>query len=189
MKPQSKPREFGTKIAPDEIMAQYRAKSYSAKIKRRREITSTAIRHGFFTGIAVLTVGLFAYGFHTGVVRIPKGEEVATETETETEIIRDKVYDDFVVEDYEDEITTPIEIMPGVEYYDGVYFVWAIAECDGDTFNALLPTNGSWQTFNMVDNPPIDDFGNPYFEVCIFIVDEEDFETENYSNWIVISAY
>ena len=60
---QTKPREFGTKKAPNKIIAKMRAKQYHAKNKRKKELLSKAICHGYLTGVALFTVGLFAYGF------------------------------------------------------------------------------------------------------------------------------
>lgn len=184
MKIQTKPSEYGSKIAPDEIMANMRAKQYRNKIKRRREMVSTAIRHAYLTFVALFMVGLFAYGFHTGHFQIPKWDKEVVSTETET-----TTKDYFEEMDFSTEITTPTEIALGIEYYDGYYYVFCeVAECNGDTFIAILPTDGSYQEFYMIADPPVDDFGNPEFTICVFKVAEEDFYANNYDAWVVINA-
>ena len=94
MKIQTKPTEFGTpdnnfnyRLAQDPEIAQSRAKSYSCRIAREKEIKSKVLCAAICTAMIGLTIGFVTYGMVTNPVYTPV--EASTETVSTPE-------DDFV---------------------------------------------------------------------------------------------
>ena len=103
----------------------------------------------------------------------------AEATETETEIFTPTT-------EIEEEITTPIPIGVGMYEYNGYIFIHCeVTETTPTTFVAKLP-NGNLETFYMIQDPPIDDEGNPWFSLVWFIVEEENFS--NLNDWVVLTV-
>ena len=72
------------------------------------------------------------------------------------------------------------------EYKDTYYIICNVTECNMETFTVVVP-NGSLQEFYMIDDFPIDDNGNPYFESVMFKVLKQGYE--DYDAWIVIDVH
>ena len=107
--------------------------------------------------------------------------ETTTETETETEIETE-----FTTEtDFVDEIPTPMPVpnTTNMYEYEGYYYMLCrVVECNEDTFTVVLP-NGEMEIFYMVEDPPIDEEWNPYFEQVTFVIPVEDID--NLDKWEV----
>ena len=106
--------------------------------------------------------------FVKGIDRVFSEEILTESTENkETETIT-------VIEtEFEEEITTPTEISLGIEEYKGDWFVFCVVtEIREDTFVVEMPW-GDLEEFYMMQDPPIDDFGNPYFTTVVFRVPKE----------------
>ena len=106
-------------------------------------------------------------------------EPVPTETETEQNYFTPTT-------ELEEEITTPIPIGVGMYEYNGVIFIHCeVTETNSDTFVTLLP-NGELHEFYMIQDPPIDDNGNPWFSLVWFVVEKGN--ESNLDAWRVLTV-
>ena len=84
------------------------------------------------------------------------------------------------------EITTPIPVSAGIYEYEDMYYIFCVVtSCNEETFTAQLP-NGEYESFYMIEDYPIDDNGNPYFESVVFKVLKEFYA--DYDAWIVMDV-
>ena len=153
------------------------------KIKREREL---AVHWEFFflnlatsllMVVFALIIGSLVYYCITGT-KLGDDTEVVinTEEETETELIRFPQDNDYPQNEYDewvDEITTPIEVSPGIDEYEGYWYIFCVVEeVKKDTFVAQMPWN-EYEEFYMMADPPLNDFGEPEFTIVVFKVPKE----------------
>ena len=100
-------------------------------------------------------------------------ENIKTETEIETE-----------TEEIESETSTETGYKPPVQVpntidmyeYNGYYYmICRVVECNKETFTVILP-NGETKVLDMIQDPPVDDELNPYFQRITFVVLVEDYD-------------
>lgn len=127
-----------------------------------------------------------ANAFQTETETVTTETDFKTETETETEV----EWTSEEMEIVENEITTPrpVPTLIGVYEYKGYLHInCAVTDISDDyeTFTVFLPT-GEYEEFYMIQDPPVDDECNPYFERITFIVPKESYEDLN--QWKVFAV-
>lgn len=106
------------------------------------------------------------------------------ETETETEFTTELPFTPTT--ELEEEVTTTTEIVPGIEADDKYLYIFCeVTETTPNTFTALLP-NGNLEEFYMIQDPPIDSNGNPWFSVVVFRVEKGN--EDNLDAWKVLTV-
>ena len=83
---------------------------------------------------------------------------------------------------FSDETKYLLESAMETEY---VYIICDITDVNESYFWALMP-NGDVQRFHMVQDPPMDENGAPYFELVVFEVPSD--EMENYDNYKTLTV-
>jgi hypothetical protein len=142
-----------------------------------RRINVMKIRNAIKTTLLVtFLLGAFLFVVYaTTQIADAMGETETTETETETDF-----------PDFSTEVTTTTEICLGVEADENYFYIFCeVVETTPETFTALLP-NGNLETFYMIQDPPIDDEGNPWFSVVVFRVEKGN--ESNLDAWRVLTV-
>ena len=76
-----------------------------------------------------------------------------------------------------------IEVVETEQNY--TYPICDVVELNAETFTAILP-NGNLEVFYMIEDFPIDEEGNPYFELVCFKVPTE--TMDNLNTWEVVGV-
>lgn len=119
------------------------------------------------------------------MIQVNKLEKRVDELQTSMETTLTETKTETTETETESETKMEIETNDYVHIHNGyVYIECTVTELNWETFTVLLP-NGTLETFNMVQDPPIDDEGNPWITVVWFRVPTELYNDLN--AWEVIS--
>ena len=154
------------------------------KIKREQELKSKLNCFLFYLTMIGVTFAILAFAYYRDNVATPSiNTETEVETETETELIR------YAQDDYResiDKMTISIEEEFCIYEREGYWYIYCVVtEVNEDTYVVQMPWN-EYEEFYMIQDPPIDEFGNPDFTVVVFKVPKE--LLNDYDKYVVINV-
>lgn len=108
---------------------------------------------------------------------------VKTETETNAEVNETTEINKETESEKDYSYLDEIDENMMFEHDDYIYFACTVTELDWHTYTVIVP-NGNLETFHMVQDPPIDDYGNPCFYLVWYKVHKDYYQ--NMKVWEVV---